>query len=69
MKIQKLIYQNDKVLAEFDVNLDFIEGSNSKGYPTTIAVLPWMQFSPKGFDKEVNKVLKELVELWNEKNQ
>jgi len=69
MKIIKLIKENDKINAQFDCHLNFIEGENSAGYPTIIAVLPWMAFSPKGYDEEINKIFSEMVELWNEKQQ
>lgn len=69
MKIVKLKYENEKIQAMFDTPLDFVEGANSAMYPTTIAAVPWRQFTPNEFEKEIENVLEEAVCLWNEKER
>ena len=69
MKIKNLKREGDRIDAEFDSNLNFIEGSNSAGYPTTVMSMSWFQFAPAGLEDEIHSVMDEMIELWNEKHK
>ena len=59
----KLIKEGDTIKGIFAQDMDFVEGSNSKGYPTALFSSTWYAVTPKGLD-QVTSDLQELFVQW-----
>jgi len=61
----KLIKEGESIKGIFPHKMNFVEGENSAGYPTTIFNTTWHQFPPKGFDKVASEIMTLFVEWYN----
>ena len=61
----KLIKEGDTIKGIFKEDINFVEGSNSQGYPTAMLNTTFYQFAPKGFDKVTSDISELFVQWYN----
>jgi len=54
----KLDVKGDYIRGFFSSELNFVEGTNGKDYPTCLFTTHWYQFAPSGFDDMRTEVMK-----------
>lgn len=61
----KLVLASNSIKGIYKWPLNFIEGSNSEGYPTTIMTSSWYQFPPPGLTEGVKDIMELFVNWYN----
>ena len=65
----KLVKDNDSIKGIFKFPLNFVEGSNSEGFPTTLFNTAWYQFPPEGLTEVRDDIMTLFVEWYNSRQE